>query len=68
MSLPFGPNPSISSDIAFELRAVAKITCAPPISCNASAAFVARLSMYAVAPSFFASAAFSAPRPMAATL
>jgi len=45
MSLPFGPRPSINSDIAFELGAVARITCAPPIVCNASAAFVDALSM-----------------------
>ena len=44
MSLPLGPSPSISSDIAFELGAVARITCAPPNFCNASAAFVARLN------------------------
>src|SRR5262249_42261528 len=30
MSLPFGPRPLNSADIAFELGAVAKITCAPP--------------------------------------
>src|SRR5262249_36140578 len=36
MSLPFGPRPLNSSDIAFELGAVAKITCAPPSFCNAS--------------------------------
>jgi pimeloyl-ACP methyl ester carboxylesterase len=37
MSLSFGPRPSISSDIAFELGAVARITCAPPIFCSSSA-------------------------------
>ncbi len=63
----FGPRPSINSDIAFELGAVAKITCAPPSFCNACAAFVDLLSMYTLAPSFFASAAFSDPRPIAAT-
>jgi hypothetical protein len=45
MSLPFGAKPSTSSDIAFELGAVARITCAPPSFCNASAAFVDLLSM-----------------------
>src|SRR5262249_102206 len=59
MSLPFGPRPSINSDIAFELGAVARITCAPPNFCNSSAAFVDLLSMYRLAPSLFASAAFS---------
>src|SRR6267378_1542078 len=34
MSLPFGPRPLISSDIAFELGAVARMTCAPPNFCN----------------------------------
>jgi hypothetical protein len=29
ISLPFASRPSIRSDIAFELRAVARITCAP---------------------------------------
>ena len=67
-SLPFGPRPSISADIAFELGAVARMTCAPPSFCNSSAGFVALLSMYTLAPSFFASAAFSDPRPIAATL
>ena len=54
--------------MAFELGAVARMACAPPSFCNASAAFVALLSMYTLAPSFFASEAFSDPRPMAATL
>ena len=45
MSLPFGPRPSINSDMAFELGAVARITCAPPSFCNSSAALVALLSM-----------------------
>jgi hypothetical protein len=36
--------------------------------CNASAAFVDLLSMNTLAPSFFASAAFSDPRPIAARL
>src|ERR1700724_761518 len=40
MSLPFGPRPSISSDIAFELGAVARMTCAPPSFCSSSASFV----------------------------
>ena len=66
--LPFGPKPSISSDIALEFGAVARITCAPPSFCNSAAAFWALLSMYALAPSFLARAAFSYPRPMAATL
>jgi hypothetical protein len=44
-----------SPDIAFELGVVARITCAPPNSCNASAAFVDWLSMYTLAPSFLAS-------------
>src|SRR5580700_427302 len=34
MSLPFGPRPLISSDIALELGAVARMTCAPPNFCN----------------------------------
>jgi len=68
MSLPFGARPSISADIAFELGAVARITCAPPSFCSSSAALVAPLSMYTLAPSFFASDAFSEPRPIAATL
>jgi hypothetical protein len=67
-ALPFGPRPSISSDIAFELGAVATITWAPPSFCNSSAAFVALLSIYTAVPSFFANASFLAPRPMAATL
>src|SRR5579872_3087440 len=37
MSLPFGPSPSISSDIALEFGAVARIACAPPSFCNSSA-------------------------------
>ena len=68
MSSPFGPRPSISSDIAFEFGAVATITRAPPSFCNASIAFDAWLSMYTLAPSFLARAAFSGPRPIAATL
>ena len=52
MSLPFGPRPSINSDIAFELGAVARMTCAPPSFCNSSAALVDWLSMYTLAPSF----------------
>lgn len=68
MSFPLGPKPSMISDMAFELGAVARITCAPPIFCKASAGFVTLLSMYTVAPSFFASAALSEPRPTAATL
>ena len=67
MSLPLGASPSISSDMAFELGAVARMTRAPPISSNALAALPALLSMYRLAPSFFASAAFSDPRPMALT-
>jgi len=67
ISLPFGPRLLTNSDIAFELGAGARITRAPPSFCNASAVFVDWLSMYTVAPSFFASDAFSAPRPIAAT-
>ena len=39
------PGASISSDIAFELGAVARITRAPPRLCNSSAAFFVLLSM-----------------------
>ncbi len=67
-SFPFGPRPLINSDIAFELGAAARMTCAPPSFCSAFAAFAALLSMYTLAPSFFASAAFSEPRAIAATL
>ena len=40
-----GPGPSIRSDIAFELGAVARITRAPPRLCNSSAAFFVLLSL-----------------------
>ena len=55
-------------DIAFELGAVARMARAPPSFCSSVAAFVATLSMYTLAPSFFARVVFSAPRPIAATL
>ena len=67
ISLPFTPSPATSDAIAFELGAVARITRAPPRFCNSAAAFVRPLSMYSLAPSFFASTAFSGPRPMATT-
>jgi hypothetical protein len=38
--LPVRPRPSISSDIALEFGAVARITWAPPIFCSSCAAFV----------------------------
>src|SRR5712691_2301547 len=57
-NLPFIPSPLISSDMAFELGAVARITCAPPSFCNSSAAFVALLSMYTLAPSFLRTPSF----------
>ena len=47
---------------------MARMTCAPPNFCKASAAFVDLVSMYTLAPSFFASGAVSVPRPIAATL
>jgi len=61
MSVPFGPRPSTSPDIAFELGAVATMTCAPPNFCNASAALVDWLSMYTLAPSFSAATQFRPP-------
>jgi hypothetical protein len=45
ISFPFGPKPSINSDIDFELGAVARMTLAPPNFCNSLAAFVALLPM-----------------------
>jgi hypothetical protein len=62
------PEPWMSSDMALELGAVARITRAPPSFCNSSTALVDWLSMYVLAPSFFASSALSGRRPMAATL
>src|SRR5271157_4969354 len=67
ISSPFGPRPSISSDIAFAFGAVARITRAPPNFCNSSAALLFLLSMYTDAPSFFASVPFSGPRPIPTT-
>src|SRR5437899_746737 len=52
---PLSPRPSISEDIAFELGAVARMARAPPSFCNSAAAFFAALSIYTLAPSFFAS-------------
>src|SRR5579864_8778959 len=51
-NLPFGPKPSIKADIAFELGAVARITCAPPSFSNSCAALDFSPSMYTLAPSF----------------
>src|SRR6516225_3125325 len=66
-NFPLGARPSINSDMAFELGAVARMACAPPSFCNSWAALVNCASMYTTAPSFFASEAFSGPRPIAAT-
>src|SRR5438477_147732 len=66
--VPLSPRPSISEDIDFELGAVARMARAPPSFCSSAAAFFAVVSMYTLAPSFFASVLFSVPRPIAATL
>ena len=45
MSFPLGPRPAMSSDMALELGAVARMTWAPPSFWSSSAGLVALLSM-----------------------